>query len=79
MDQAYRKSKLFFIVTFVISCYLIVSFPEHTTTTLKRVRGWYTQPYVAPLVGLSILAFFSFIKLLTLLKPQQGEPTLFKD
>lgn len=76
MDQAYRKSKLFFIVTFVISCYLIFSFPEHTTTTLKRVRGWYTQPYVAPLVGLSILAFFSFIKLLTLLKPQQGEPTL---
>lgn len=77
MDQAQRKSKLFFIVTFVVTMYLIFSFPEHTTE-MKRARGWYTQPFVAPLVGLSVLAFFSFLKLLTILRPQPDDDTIVR-
>lgn len=72
-----RKSKIFFIVMLLITVYLIVQFPEHTRE-VKRSRGWYTQPYIAPLVGLSILAFFSFLKLLTVIRPIKDEPSLLE-
>lgn len=78
MDQSARKSKLFFILTFIITIYLIYSFPEHTSE-IKRSRGWYTQPFVAPLVGLSILAFFSFLKVLLVIRPKPSENSIFKD
>lgn len=77
MEQAQRRSKLFFIVTLIVTLYLIASFPEHTTE-MKRARGWYTQPFIAPLVGLSILAFFSLVKILTVLRRQPDEDTLIK-
>ncbi|WP_409419626.1 hypothetical protein ACJ3XJ_06995 [Marinomonas sp. RS-M-Aa-14] len=75
MEYENRKSKLFFLVMTLISCYLIFSYQGHTVE-IKRDHGWYTQPYVAPLFGLGLLAFFSFIKLLLVIKPIEGEKGL---
>lgn len=77
MEHAQRKSKLFFWVMFLASAYLIVRFPEHTSE-LKRARGWYTQPFVAPLVGLSVLAFFAMLKLVLVGRRLADEPGMFK-
>lgn len=70
----YRKSKLFFVIMLILSTYLIISFADHTTTVVRH-RGWFTQPYIAPLTGLGILAFFSLIKLLTIWRRLPDEPT----
>jgi hypothetical protein len=75
MEYENRKSKLFFLVLTLISCYLIFSYQSHTVA-IKRDHGWYTQPYVAPLFGLGLLAFFSFMKLLLVIKPIEGEKGL---
>lgn len=75
MEYENRKSKLFFLVMTLISCYLIFSYQSHTIE-IKRDHGWYTQPYVAPLFGLGLLAFFSFMKLLLVIKPIEGEKGL---
>ncbi|NVK72567.1 MAG: hypothetical protein HWE24_03730 [Oceanospirillaceae bacterium] len=77
MEYEHRKSKLFFLVVTIISVYLIFTYQSHTIE-IKRDHGWYTEPYVAPLFGLGILAFFSFIKLMLLLKPIEGEKGLLE-
>jgi hypothetical protein len=77
MEYEQRKSRLFFLVTTVISFYLIFYFKDHTTD-IKRDHGWYTEPYVAPLFGLGILAFFSLIKLMLVIKPIEGEKGLIE-
>lgn len=75
MEYEHRKSKLFFLIITLISIYLIVTFDSHTID-IKRDHGWYTRPYVAPLFGLGILAFFSFIKLILVIRPIEGEKSL---
>lgn len=75
MGFEHRKSKLFFLFVIIISLYLIFSYSSHTVE-IKRNHGWFTQPYVAPLFGLGILAFFSIIKFLLIIKPIEGEERL---
>lgn len=75
MEYENRKSKLFFLVMTLVSCYLIYSYQSHTVD-IKRDHGWFTQPYIAPLFGLGLLAFFSFIKLMLVIRPIEGEKGL---
>lgn len=75
MEYENRKSKLFFLVITFVSFYLIFSYQSHTVE-IKRDHGWFTQPYVAPLFSLGILAFFSFVKLLLVIRPIAGEKSL---
>ena len=77
MEYEHRKSKLFFLFITIISICLIFTYQSHTVE-IKRDHGWYTQPYVAPLFGLGILAFFSFIKLLLVIRPIEGEKSLLE-
>lgn len=75
MEYEHRKSKLFFLIITIVSFYLIFTYQSHTLD-IKRDHGWYTQPYVAPLFGLGLLAFFSFIKLMLVIRPIEGEKSL---
>lgn len=77
MEYEHRKSKLFFLVMTIVSVYLIFTYQSHTIE-IKRDHGWYTEPYVAPLFGLGILALFSFIKLMLLIRPIEGEKALLE-
>jgi len=61
MAPTEKKSDYLFIYIFVITLILILLYPTQTKE-MTSSRGWFTQPYVAPLFGLSILGVFSFIK-----------------
>ncbi|WP_438467159.1 hypothetical protein [Marinomonas sp. PE14-40] len=67
MAPTEKKDDYLFIYVFVITLILILIHPTQTKE-ISSSRGWFTQPYVAPLFGLSILAFFSFIKSVIYLK-----------
>lgn len=74
MDYEDRKSKVFFLTTFFISLYLLLTYQDHTRS-ISHVRGWYTEPFLAPMVGLAILCLFSLIKLILVLPRKKDEPS----
>jgi len=77
MEYEHRKSKLFFIITTLVSFYLIYFYKDFTTD-ITRDHGWYTHPHIAPLFGLCLFALFSTIKLFLVIKPIKGERKLLE-
>ncbi|EJU9867320.1 hypothetical protein ACA689_002717 [Vibrio vulnificus] len=53
----------FYLLSFIGSVVLILLQPSQAKE-VQNAHGWFSQPYIAPLLGLSIIALFSGIYLL---------------
>lgn len=61
--QSLPSHYYFYLLSFVGSVALILLQPSQAKE-VQNAHGWYSQPYVAPLLGLGIIALFSGIYLL---------------